>query len=231
MARLPRLSIPGLPHHIIHRGHNRQPVFTDDADRERLLVLLNEQSRAQRVAIHAYVFLDNQIELLATPEDPEGVARMMQGIGRAYVRYVNARTGRSGTLWEGRYRAGVLQPARHLLSCMAAMDLQPVRAELAEVPAAWRWSSHRHYIGQVSDRLVTPHPIYWQLGNTPFAREQAYARRVEEGVAPAEIQALTDAALHGWGLGDAAFLDELHRQTGRRLVRGRPGRPSRSPTL
>lgn len=228
MARLPRLSIPGLPHHIIHRGHNRQPVFTDEADRERLLVLLAEQARAHQVAVHAYVLLDSQIELLATPEDAEGVARMMQGVGRAYVRYINARTGRSGTLWEGRYRAGVLQPARYLLACMASMDLQPVRAGLVEAAAAWRWSSHRHYIGQVTDRLVTPHPLYWHLGNTPFAREQAYARRVEEGVPAAEVQALTDAALHGWGLGDAAFLEELHKQTGRRPVRGRPGRPTRA---
>lgn len=225
MARLPRLCIPGLPHHIIHRGHNRQPVFTDDADRERLLALLAEQSRLHRVAVHAYVLLDDHIHLLATPEQETSLALLMQGVGRSYVRHVNARTGRTGTLWEGRYRAGVLQPERYLLTCMAGMDLNPVRAGLAEAPADYRWSSHRHYIGQASDRLVTPHPIYWQLGNTPFAREQAYARRVEEGVSPVQVQALADAALHGWGLGDAAFLDGLQKQTGRRLSRGRPGRP------
>ena len=229
MARLPRLCLPGLPHHIIHRGHNRQPIFIDDADRERLLALLAEQAAASGVAVHAYVLMDNHLHLLATPDSPDGVARMMQGLGRAYVRQFNARTGRSGTLWEGRYRGGVIQPEKYLLSCMAYMDLNPVRAGLADAPQAYGWSSHRHYIGQVADRLVTPHPLVWQLGNTPFAREQAYAQRVEAGVAPSQAQALTDAALHGWGLGDDAFLQDLQRQSGRRLTRGRPGRPRRTP--
>lgn len=225
MARLPRLSLPGYPHHVIQRGNNRQTVFSDAADFQFMHALLVEQARAADVLIHGYVLMDNHFHLLATPGAADSLARMMQGIGRRYVRYFNARTGRTGTLWEGRYRCALLQPEKYLLPCMAYLDLNPVRADLVEAPADWAWSSHRHYIGQASDRLVTPHPLYWALGNTPFAREQAYAERVAQGVATPVAQAMVASALHGWALGDEAFLAALQKQTERRLTPGRPGRP------
>ncbi len=225
MARLPRLTVPGVPHHVIQRGNNRQPIFGDRADYEQMHRLLVEQSREAGVAVHAYVLMENHFHLLATPTSGDSLARMMQGIGRRYVRHFNARTGRSGTLWEGRYRCALLQPDKYLLACMAYLDLNPVRAGLAGAPADWPWSSHRHYIGQGGDRLVTPPPAYWGLGNTPFAREQAYAQRVADGLPETVQRALVDSALHGWALGDEAFLAELQKQTDRRLSRGKPGRP------
>ncbi len=227
MARLPRLTLPGLPHHLIQRGNNREPIFADVRDFEFMHELLTQQAREAGVAVHAYVLMDNHFHLLATPSTAEGLARMMQGVGRRYVRHFNQRSGRSGTLWEGRYRCAVLQPEAWLLPCMAHLDLNPVRAGRVEAPADWAWSSHRHYVGATVDRLVSPHPLAWALGDTPFAREQAYARRVEEGVPNAQQSALVDAALHGWALGDAAFLASLQKQTDRRLTRGKPGRPRR----
>lgn len=225
MARLPRLSIPGFPHHLIQRGNNRQPIVSDASDRDTLHQLMVEQAREAGVEVHAYVLLDTEFHLLATPRDSDGLARMMQGIGRRYVRLFNTRTGRTGTLWEGRYRCAPLQPEKYLLACMVELDLLPVRAGLAEAPSGWAWSSHRHHIGLGADRLVTPHPLYWQLGNTPFAREQAYAEQVAQDLPASLRQALADSALHGWALGDEAFVAALQRQTGRRLTRGRPGRP------
>ncbi len=227
MARLPRLSLPGLPHHLIQRGNNREAIFADAQDFALMHELLAQQAREAGVAVHAYVLMDNHFHLLATPSTGEALARMMQGVGRRYVRHFNQRSGRSGTLWEGRYRCAVLQPEAWLLPCMAHLDLNPVRAGRAEAPADWAWSSHRHYIGATVDRLVSPHPLAWALGDTPFAREQAYARRVEEGVPNAQQATLVDAALHGWALGDAAFLAGLQKQTDRRLTRGKPGRPRR----
>ena len=227
MARLPRLTLPGLPHHIIQRGNNHAPIFMDAADYETMRRLLTEQAREARVAVHAYVLMDNHFHLIATPQDEAGLARMMQGVGRRYVRYFNQRHGRSGTLWEGRYRCAVLQGEAWLLTCMAYLDLNPVRAGRVEQPQDWAWSSHGHYIGAATDKMVSPHSLAWTLGNTPFAREQAYARRVEEGVSHAQQQALVDSALHGWALGDEAFLAALQKQTPRRLSRGKPGRPRR----
>ncbi len=229
MARLPRLALPGYPHHLVQRGNNRQAIFADPTDFQRMHGLLVDEARAADVRVHAYVLMDNHFHLLATPAAGDSLARMMQSIGRRYVRHFNARTGRTGTLWEGRYRCAVLQPEAYLLACMAYLDLNPVRAGRVESPADWAWSSHRHYLGQASDRLVTPHPLYWALGNTPFAREQAYAERVAQGVAPPVAKALVASALHGWALGDEAFLAALQKQTGRRLTQARPGRPRTRP--
>jgi len=119
----------------------------------------------------------------------------------------------------------VLQPEAYLLACMAYLDLNPVRAGQVESPADWAWSSHRHYLGQASDRLVTPHPLYWALGNTPFAREAAYAELVRAGLKADQQAALTDSALKGWALGSPGFVAGLQRQTERRVQKGKPGRP------
>jgi putative transposase len=225
MARLPRLSIAGYPHHVIQRGNNRQPIFLNDDDRLRMLDLLLEQSSKNKVAIHAYVLMNNHVHLVVTPETEEGLPAMMQAVGRSYVRYFNDRTGRTGTLWEGRYRSTVIEPKRYLLTCMAYIDLNPVRANLVRTPVEYRWSSHAHYVGQSIDKLVTPHPLVWAMGNTPFAREAAYVKWVQAGVSAGDQKALTDAALKGWALGGEGFLSALQPLTARRLRQSLPGRP------
>ena len=225
MARLPRLRIPGYPHHVIQRGNNRQAIFHNDADRLRMLELLLDHSGKNKVVIHAYVLMDNHFHLLATPETSEGLPAMMQAVGRSYVRYFNDRVGRTGTLWEGRYRSTLIETERYLLACMAYIDLNPVRAGMVHAPLDHPWSSHAHYVGQSIDKLVTPHPLVWALGNTPFAREAAYREWVKSGVGQGQQKALTDATLKGWALGGEAFLAELQRLTPRRLQRGSAGRP------
>ena len=225
MARLPRLTVPGYPHHVIQRGNNRQPIFAETADYEALLGLLEEHAGREKVAIHAYVLMSNHFHLLATPDTAEGIPRMMQAVGRQYVRYFNQRQARTGTLWEGRYRSTLIQAERYLLACMVYIDLNPVRAGLAANPAEYPWSSHAHYAGLRSDKLVTPHPLYWELGNTPFSRDAAYAEMVRDGLSAQQQQALTDSALRGWALGETDYVAELQRRTARRVTKGKAGRP------
>ena len=225
MARLPRLTLPGYPHHIIQRGNNRQAIFGDEADHQRLLDELKAQAAAHRVALHAYVLMTNHLHLLATPETADGVPLMMQGLGRAYVRYFNRRHGRSGTLWEGRYRSTLIEAERHLLACMAYIDLNPVRAGLVADPADYPWSSHAHGVGLRSDPLVTPHPLYWALGNTPFARERAYADLVHAGLDAGQRADLARAVHSGWALGGDDFVRDLQRRAERRVARAQRGRP------
>lgn len=225
MARLPRLTIPGYPHHIIQRGNNRQPIFASDADYQTLLSMLEENARKFGVGVHAYVLMSNHFHLLATPEATQGIPQTMQAVGRRYVRYFNQRQGRTGTLWEGRYKSTLIQSERYLLTCTAYIDLNPVRAGLASEPADYPWSSHSHYIGRRYDRLVTPHPLYWELGNTPFAREAAYAELVRSGITPEQQHALTDSALRGWALGEATYVADLQKRTARRVSKTRAGRP------
>jgi putative transposase len=225
MARQPRLTVAGYPHHVIQRGNDRQAIVRDDADRERLWALLVEQAAIFKVAIHAYVVMDNHLHLLATPQTDEGLPKLMQAVGRSYVRYFNLRHQRTGTLWEGRYRSNLIESERYLLACMVYIDLNPVRAGMVQEPADYKWSSHRHCIGQLSDKLVTPHALFWGLGNTPFAREAAYLSLVQVGLAAAEKEQLTRSALSGWALGSARFVAELTELTPRRLLPGKAGRP------
>jgi putative transposase len=229
MARLPRLSIAGYVHHVLQRGNNRQWVFVDDADRTAMVALLDDLVRSHAVALHAYVLLPEHFHLLATPSTDDGLPRLMQALGRRYVRYFNQRHGRSGTLWEGRYRSTVLEAGAHLLPCMVALDLHPVRTGLVAQARDYPWSSHLHYAGLGVQRLLTPPSQYWALGNTPFAREQAYAQRVQDGIGAAELQALMAAVQSGWALGGAEFLAGLQKLTPRRLMRAEPGRPPRAP--
>ncbi|MDB5859652.1 MAG: hypothetical protein JWQ76_3341 [Ramlibacter sp.] len=225
MARLPRLTVPGYAHHIIQRGNNRQAIFGSTADYELLLDLLHENAHKQQVAIHAYVLMSNHFHLLATPETVEGIPQMMQAVGRRYVRKFNLRYQRTGTLWEGRYRSTLIQSERYLLACMAYIDLNPVRAGLAADPADYPWSSHQHYIGRRPDKLVTPHALYWEMGNTPFARDQSYSEMVRAGIGAEQQRALTDSALRGWALGEPDYVAELQRRTDRRVAKGQAGRP------
>jgi putative transposase len=227
MARLPRLTVPGYPHHIIQRGNNRQAIFASTADYELLLALLDEHARKNAVAIHAYVLMSNHFHLLATPETAEGIPVMMQSVGRRYVRHFNQRQGRTGTLWEGRYKSTLIQAERYLLACMAYIDQNPVRAGLAQDPGGYPWSSYAHYIGRRHDKLLSPHPLYWELGNTPFSREIAYGELVNSGVTAEQQRALTDATLRGWALGEADYVADLQRRTQRRVNRAQAGRPKR----
>lgn len=225
MARLPRLTVPGYPHHIIQRGNNRQAIFGGSADYELLLGLIDEHARKQHVAVHAYVLMSNHFHLLATPETEDGIPQMMQAIGRRYVRNYNLRHGRTGTLWEGRYKSTLIQAERYLLACMVYIDLNPLRAGMVSDPADYPWSSHQHYIGRRTDKLITPHPLYWELGNTPFARDEAYGSLVHAGIDEGEKRALTDSALRGWALGAPDFVADLQKRTERRVARAQVGRP------
>jgi putative transposase len=225
MARLARLTLVGQLHHVMQRGINGQAIVADDADRTVWLRLLTEHAESHRVALHAYVLTESQFQVLLTPESTDGVSGMMQSVGRSYVRYFNNRHGRRGTLWEGRYRSTLIQPERHLLACMVYLDLQPVRAGWVDEASHYAWSSHCHHIGLIHNRSLTPHAVYWRLGNTPFAREAAYAGLVRGGLTPPQIDAIERAVWNGWALGDAGFVAHLQQKTGRRMSPVKAGRP------
>jgi len=182
MARLPRLSLPGYPHHVILRGNDRQLIFKDNSDRQIWLELLVGHCQNQQVDLHAFVLMDNHLHLLVTPQADQALSKMMQNLGRDYVRYFNKRHTRTGTLWEGRFRSALIQTDRYFLACMVYKDLNPVRAGMVAQALDHPWSSHAHYVGARQDKWLVPHALYWALGNTPFAREKAYAELVQSGI-------------------------------------------------
>ncbi|WP_395138531.1 transposase [Schlegelella aquatica] len=224
MARLARLAAPGLPHAVVQRGHNRQPVFLDEEDYRLYLTALREAVLPLRTALHAYVLVPGEVWMLLTPSQPDGLSRTMQAVGRRYAAAFNRRHARTGTLWDGRFRAGVVEPAR-LVTAMLAVETLPQRRGLVGQPDAWRWSSLAHHLGRRHDTLIHDAAPFWALGNTPFDREAAYARRLEEGLSGAEAEALEACALKGWVWGSAAFVAEVERATQRRAQPRPRGRP------
>lgn len=229
MARLPRLTLPGHVHHVLQRGNNGQAIFLEMADYQRMLALLAEYAPTLDVAVHAYLLMPGSLHLLATPGTADGLPALMQAVGRRYVRYFNDTHGRTGTLWDGRFRSTPVQAERYLLPSMVWLDTAPVAAGLVTEPTLYPWSSCGFYSGVRSDRLPKPHALFWALGNTPFAREAAYAELVHAGVSAADGAALADAVPRGWALGDAEFLADLQKTTARRVGKLRAGRPKSKP--
>ena len=229
MARLPRLTVPGYPHHVIQRGNNRQPIFVAAEDFGRMLALLSEYASQFQVAIHAYVLMDNHFHLLATPETAEGLPKMMQAVGRSYVRYFNDHHGRSGTLWEGRFRSCLTQAETYLLACQRYIELNPVRADMVAHPAEYRWSSYRANAQGEEDALVRPHPLYEALGRDAARRQAAYRELFRYELEPGLVDEIRRATNGNYALGNERFAKQVALALGRRAAPGKSGRPRRAP--
>ena len=229
MARLPRLVVAGQAHHVLLRGHNAQPVFVDDEDRRLYLQALQDAARAHAVQVHAYALLGHEVQLLLRPGSEAALSRTMQALGRRYGAQFNRRHGRSGTLWAGRFRAGVVQAGTPVLHCLLLIDTLLPRHGLAASPQTAGWCSAPHRLGLRRDPLVVDPEEFWRLGNTPFEREAAYAALLAQGLGEAERRHIEHAAANGWALGSAEFLAEVAAQRGRAVrprARGRPRRAS-----
>ena len=192
--------------------------------------LLREMARRFGVDIHAFILLPNQLHLLVTPESADSLPQFMQSVGRSYVRGFNNRHGRTGTLWEGRYRATVLEPQAWMLPAMVVLESQAVQQGVAGRAVDYVWSSARHNAGAQVDGMLRLHPAYWRLGDTPFAREAAYALMLDRGASADITEVVLGAAMKGWVLGGESFVQGLQQRTERRLTRQRAGRPTVSRT-
>ena len=229
MARLPRLALAGLPHHVLQRGHHHQPVFVDDDDRRAYLQAVQESAANLRVAVHAYVLLDDQVQLLLTPPTAPALSQLMQAVGRRYVSAYNRRHQRTGTLWDGRFRAAVLDEHSHLLACVRCIEQSPQLAGCVGRATVWPWSSAAHHVGSRRDPLLTVHPRYWALGNTPFERELAWQRLLDEPLPAVLRQQIAQAVNQGWVIGSGAFLASMAHSTARPLAPRPRGRPPGAP--
>lgn len=174
MPRRPRLFLPGISVHVIQRGNNRCGMFLGVYDYYLFLDLLRRDAVTYGVAVHGYVLMRNHFHLIATPSLASGLPDMMQNIGRTYVPHFNRRYERTGSLWEGRYRASLIGDEKYLLTCLRYVDLNPVRAGLVASPELYEWSSYRAHAFGRQDPLLTPHPLYLAQGQTALQRQQAW---------------------------------------------------------
>lgn len=227
MARLPRLFLPGQPIHAIQRGNNREPIFAAEEDYRFYLECLGKAAGENGLAIHAYVLMTNHVHLLVTPDAEDSLSRTLQSVGRRYVQYFNHAYGRSGTLWEGRYKSTLIQSSRYLLTCMRYIELNPVRAEMVAHPADYPWSSYRANAQGEKSPLLAPHALYRRLGQTPEMRQKAYRQLFRAQIPREELEAIRNATNKAWVLGEGRFCEKVEALSQRRaapLPRGRPGR-------
>lgn len=227
MARLPRCFAEGEVQHVIQRGNNREPTFASEQDFAFYLDCLRRASQEHALIVHAYVLMTNHVHLLATPEYAESLPKTMQSVGRRYVQYFNYLNGRTGTLWEGRYRATLVHAEGYLLTCMRYIELNPVRAALVPHPADYPWSSNRANAQGQADGLTTPHELYRRLGRTAAERLSAYRQLFRGQVSKEDLDAIRNSTHKGWALGNDRFRAKVERLSGRRsapLPRGRPAK-------
>jgi putative transposase len=228
MARLPRYSIKNQPQHVIQQGRDGQQIFFEEQDYQYFHDCLDAAAYNYQLRVHAYVLMPDHVHILATPANTNSVSRTIQSIGRNYVQYFNECYQGVGTLWEGRYRATVLDARNYLLSCSRYIELNPVRDRLVDKPADYRWSSYAHNAGRKTDEMITPAREYQRLGGDDKERARAYRALFKQKISDEQSQQITEATLKGWVLGDARFARKIETLSGRRATQLPKGRPKGS---
>ena len=223
MARHPRFILPGQPQHVIQRGNNRQPIFATVRDYEFYVEKLMDAASEHDCQIHAYVLMTNHVHLLVSPARIDGLGKMMQMLGRYYVQYFNYNYKRTGTLWEGRYKASLISSEQYLFSCMRYIELNPLRAGMVEDPSEYRWSSYHHNALGKADLLIQPHLEYCRLGNTLADRQSNYKALFQISMELKVLHDIRETANKGWALGDSQFKQAVAQQLSRRVEPGAKG--------
>lgn len=223
MARLFRICPPGIPQHIIQRGNNRQVCFASKEDFVVYAHWLYESSEKYGVAIHAWVFMTNHVHILATPQEQGGISRVMQTVGRHYVRYFNKVYQRSGTLWEGRFKSCVVDAENYLLICQRYIELNPIRANMVDDPVDYPWSSYRcNGLGKPS-KLWKPHEVYLRLGKSERERLVSYRALFKAHMDETLLSDIRDSTNKGLAIGSGRFKEQVEALTGRRVTPGKRG--------
>jgi len=228
MPRQPRYFMRNFPQHVITRGVDRQAVFFHEQDYTRYLEALQEAAATHRCLVHAYVLMTNHVHLLVTPERERSLPLMMQAMGRTYVQRLNARYNRTGTLWEGRYKASLIQDDRYLLACQRYIELNPVRAGMVVAPGEYRYSSYAHHALGTDDPLVTAHACYLGLHDEPSARRLAYRALFHETLTEELLARIRSRTNAGSVIGDDRFRGQIEAMLGRAVPTGKRGRPKKT---
>lgn len=205
MARKPRIVLANQPHHVVQRGNNRAAIYWRNDDYNFYLECLEDACEKHDCAVHAYVLMNNHVHLLLSPGKAEGLSLMMQSLGRRYVRYINNKYQRSGTLWEGRFNSSLIDSERYYFNCTRYIELNPVRAGLVKHPEAYPWSSYETNARGESSMLVKPHELYRQLGNDARTRAAAYRAMFAHTLDEKEIELIRVTAEKGMVLGNDSF--------------------------
>lgn len=228
MPRKPRFFLPGVSAHIVQRGNNRMATFCDDGDYQRYLQLLFDAARREGVHVHCFVLMTNHVHLLVTPSQSNSISVMMQRVGRTYVAEFNSRYRRSGTLWEGRFKACAVASDQYALACYRYIEMNPVRAKMVGTPEAYPWSSYRHNAGAQRIASLRCHPAYNGLGLSPEQRCKAYQRLFQSEQDSGKLREVRACLQTGTPYGNDRFREEIESAIGASVGQSRRGRPAGS---
>lgn len=226
MSRQTRMYIPGIPTHVVQRGHNRNACFFADKDYVFYKEVLAEALRRYGASLHAYCLMSNHIHLLLTPLYEDSIQRVFQHMGRQYAQHINQSYRRTGALWEGRHKGSLVCEDNYLLACYRYIELNPVNAAMVVMPEDYRWSSYRANGCGAADNLLTPHQNYKDLGKTIKERCFAYRLLFQTPLADKDIHDIRVATKTNRWVGDVRFQQRLEKVLGRKLSVAKPGRPS-----
>ncbi len=218
MVRLPRFVIPGQPQHVIQRGNNRDIIFANDDDYRFYLKSLRDACTEHQCDVHAYVLMTNHVHFLMTPNLENSISKVMQSLGRRYVQYYNDAYDRTGTLWEGRYKATLIDSEPYLLVCSRYIELNPVRANMVRHPSEYLWSSYHCNAQGKEDPLISPQLLYKQLGRSPEERQKVYRQLFRARIAGSMIEEIRKATNKSWVLGSDRFKAKIEKLTARQAA-------------
>ena len=218
--------VPNCPHHVVQRGHNRNAVFVTDQDYQYYLENLKEWKSKLAIKLYAWCLMTNHIHLIVEPgANAMRVSELMKRVNGRQSAYTNKLEGRSGSLWEGRYKTSPIQRETYLLNCCRYVELNPVRATMVNDPMDYPWSSYRERMGQVSAGLLDKDDLYMRMGFSQETRRQAYEEFVASGVSLEEKKFLTGSFQRNQLTGNSRFVDEVERRVGIRIENRGRGRP------
>lgn len=225
MPRKPRFYLPGVPAHVMQRGHNRNPIFFSENDYREYLKFVKQSAEQFECQVHSYVLMTNHVHLLLTPSTDKSISQFFQSLGRLYVSYINKTYQRSGTLWEGRHKGNIIDTQNYFLTCMQYIELNPVRAGMVDLPDEYPWSSYLANAKGVSNAILVPHEEYLSLAKKTVDRQKYYQRLFESKIDEQRLTDFRDSIQSGTALGSNIFIDKIETMLKRKVGYMRQGRP------
>lgn len=225
MGRRKRFETVGIAQLIVQRGHNRQPVFLDDSDREFYRQCLRESAYAHGCQIHAYVLMPDHVHILVTPTRALAVSRFMQSTSSRYVWHVNRKYDRTGSWWDGRFKATLVAESEYVLRCYRYVEGNPVRATLANAAIDYPWSSARSNALGASDDSIVNHEAYVALGRSREDRLNAYNALLSIQPPPEQLREIRESISGSRALASKESVAELEAVLARSLSQAKRGRP------
>ncbi len=225
MPRKQRFYIPGIPAHVMQRGHNRNPIFFAEKDYREYLKILKRVAEPYECQIHSYVLMTNHVHLLLTPGRDKSISQLFQALGRLYVTYINKTYKRSGTLWEGRHKGNIIETQTYFLTCMQYIELNPVRAGMVKHPADYPWSSYSANGQGQSNAILTPHNEYLSLAKEQSERLKNYRKLLGSKINTQILTDFRESIRSGTPLGSQNFLEKIEKTLNCKVGYTKQGRP------